>query len=46
MNTNIDEGLAKMGAIGAKVRNLGIVLVVLGALSIWAPQVSGKTLAI
>lgn len=46
MNTNINEGLEKMGAIGAKVRNLGIVLVVLGALSIWAPQVTGKTLAV
>ena len=43
---NINDGLAKMGAIGSKVRNLGIFLVVLGALSIWAPQVSGKTLAV
>ncbi len=42
----MNEGLAKMGRIGAKVRNLGIVLVFLGALSIWAPQVSGKTLAV
>ena len=43
---NVNEGLAKMGAIGAKVRNVGIFLVVLGALSVWAPQVSGKTLAV
>ena len=35
-----------MNAVGAKVRNLGIFLVILGALSIWAPQVSGKTLAV
>lgn len=46
MNTNLNEGLKKIGAVGAKVRNLGIVLVVLGALSIWAPQVTGKTLAV
>ena len=46
MNTNMNEGLEKMGAIGSKVRNLGIFLVILGALSIWAPQVTGKTLAI
>ena len=43
---NINEGLAKMGTIGAKVRNVGIFLVILGALSVWAPQVSGKTLAV
>ncbi len=43
---DMNEGLAKMGKIGENVRNLGIVLIVLGALSIWAPQVSGKTLAV
>ena len=46
INMNINEGLAKMGTIGAKVRNVGIFLVILGALSVWAPQVSGKTLAV
>jgi uncharacterized membrane protein HdeD (DUF308 family) len=43
---DMNEGLAKISEIGSKVRNLGIVLIVLGALSIWAPQVSGKTLAV
>jgi len=42
----MEEGLAKIGEIGGKVRNLGIILVILGALAIWAPQVTGKTLAV
>ncbi len=46
MNINMEEGLAKIGEIGGKVRNLGIILVILGALAIWAPQVTGKTLAV
>lgn len=43
---NMNEGLAKIGAIGSKVRNVGIFLVILGALSVWAPQLSGKMLAV
>ena len=46
MNVNMNDGLEKVAAIGSKVRNLGIFLVILGVLSIWAPQVTGKTLAI
>ena len=43
---NMKDELAKVGPVGKKVRNLGIFLVILGALSIWAPQVTGKTLAV
>lgn len=39
-------GLEKVGAVGTKVRNLGIFVAILGALAIWAPQLTGKTLAI
>jgi uncharacterized membrane protein HdeD (DUF308 family) len=43
---DISKGMAKAGEMGVKVRYLGIFLVVLGGLSIWAPQVTGKTLAV
>ncbi len=43
---DISKGMAKAGEMGVKIRYLGIFLVVLGGLSIWAPQVTGKTLAV
>lgn len=46
MSDRNQEGLAVIGAAGAKVRNLGIFICILGALAIWAPQVTGKTLAV
>lgn len=38
----MNEGLAKLGQVGGKVRNIGIFLIVLGVLAVWAPQVTGK----
>jgi hypothetical protein len=35
---NVNEGLAQMDAVGAKIRNVGIFLVILGAFSAWAPH--------
>lgn len=46
MNNRMQEGLEMMGAVGTKVRNLGIFVAILGALAIWAPQFTGKTLAV
>ena len=42
----MQEGLSKLGQAGTKVRNLGILVAVLGILSIAAPQFSGKTLSV
>lgn len=46
MNNQMQEGLEMVGAVGTKVRNLGIFVAILGALAIWAPQFTGKTLAV
>ena len=46
MTDRMEEGLAMIGSAGAKVRNLGIFIAIMGALAIWAPQFTGKTLAV
>jgi uncharacterized membrane protein HdeD (DUF308 family) len=43
---DLKQAILPVGEIGKKVRLLGIVVLVLGGLCIWAPQVTGKTLAV